>query len=504
MNLATTSRLIAISIALCQAAASTALASDVRLVDAVKMRDSATVSSLLAKRVDVNSPAPDGATALHWAAHWDDHDLVARLIAAGANVNSKNDLGVTPLALACENASLPVATLLVEHGGDVNLPANGEAPLMIAARSGNEKLVSFLLARRAEVNATDPRHGQTALMWAVAHRHADVVKQLLSHGADLGTRSKTDSLRMATINRYGGTGDGKDRGVVDAVEGGGTALLFAAREGDVASAQLLLDAGADPNDRMADGTGALVLAAHSGNSLVAKLLLERGADPNDNRVGYTALLAAVLRGDGDLVSALLSRGANPNARLERGTTSRRYSKDYALDGQWVGATPFWLAARFAELGIMKTLAAAGADTKMVANDGATPLVSSLQAGTDSGPTVSDRRGMRLDPEEHASQNRHWDEHEKIALDTVKLAVELGADVNQPNMAGDTALHFAASKRLNSVIEYLVSQGATVDVPNERGATPLANATAAERRIEEGDVGPHGTADLLKRLGAKGK
>ena len=99
--------------ALCCLAAAPA---DHRVADAVEQRDARTVEALLAKRADVNAPQPDGASALHWAAHYDDLALARRLLAAGANPNAANDHGVTPLALACENASVAIATALLSAG----------------------------------------------------------------------------------------------------------------------------------------------------------------------------------------------------------------------------------------------------------------------------------------------------------------------------------------------------------------------------------------------------
>ena len=123
----------------------------------------------------------------------------------------------------------------------------------------------------------------------------------------------------------------KARGVVTIDLGGFTPLLFAARQGDLESGRILLAAGATPNDRAANGASALVVAAHSGQGPFAALLLEKGAEPNAADAGYSALHAAVLRGDLALVNALLARGANPNAPVAKGTPSRYYSKDWALN-----------------------------------------------------------------------------------------------------------------------------------------------------------------------------
>lgn len=483
-----------------------AAAGDLRLVEAVKHRNQEDVRRLLKQHVDVNTPQPDGATALHWAAHWDDLETADLLIRAGAHVNAANDLGVTPLALACYSANASMVERLLAAGANPNAAPTGEPVLMTAARTGSVQSVKALLLHGANVNAKDAVHGQTALMWAVAHKHSDIVETLIETGADIHARSNISRVLVSNANRYGGvtTSAAPDRAVTDIEQGGSTALLFAARQGDLASARLLLAAGANANDTAPDGTSALVMAAHSGQGAVAAWLLDNGADPNAAGAGYTALHAAVLRADPDLLKALLTHAANPNARLTKGTPVRRYSKDFAFNENWQGATPFWLAARFGELELMRLLVARGADPRLAIQDGTTPLIATLAAGTDSGPSAADRRERRLDPAEltaRAQDARSPDggENERTALEAVHLLVDLGADVNAANQAGDTALHSAATKGFNTVVRFLVEKGAKPDAKNKRGQTPLAAAVA---RLRVDGVVDTGTAELLRELGAK--
>ena len=171
----------------------------------------------------------------------------------------------------------------------------GESPLLVASRAGNAALVKALIAKGAQVNATEPVRGQTALMWAVANRRDEVARVLIQAGADVHARSIVTPREYQTGSRYVAYDD--VRFVVKVEEGGFTPLLFAARSGDAASADLLLAAGAKVDDPAPTGATPLVLAAHSGNRDVAALLLDRGADPNAAGAGYTALHAAVLRGD---------------------------------------------------------------------------------------------------------------------------------------------------------------------------------------------------------------
>ena len=162
---------------------------DLRLVDAVQKKDTATARSLLngtppRERVDVNAAQNDGATALHWAAHWDDVEMAELLIRAGADVNTANDYGVTALALACTNRNSALVQKLLEARANPNAAqTTGVTPLMECARTGSIAAVRSLLTRGASVHATHARTGQTALMWAAAGTHTDIVKLLIEHGA---------------------------------------------------------------------------------------------------------------------------------------------------------------------------------------------------------------------------------------------------------------------------------------------------------------------------------
>jgi ankyrin repeat protein len=381
---------------------------------------------------------------------------------------------------------------------------NGETVLMTCARSGAAGAVKALLARGADVNAKEREHDQTALMWAAAERHPDVVRLLVAAGASIRARSR---IYPQTVVGEQTQRAGREELNYTVLRGGATPLLFTARVGDVESARLLLEAGADPNDAQPDGVSALVLAAHSGNGGVGALLLEHGADPNAMGSGYAPLHAAVLRSDLALVKALLARGANPNLLMIKGTPLRRDTTDWNLPATLVGSTPYLLAARFLEPGIMPVLIAAGADPKVTMPDGADALM--LAAGLGSSRTAS-RRGIetidfgKVEPESRVRE-------------TVAAVIALGGDPKAASQAGDTALHVAAALGHDSVVELLAGHGADVNAKNRRGVTPLraamtgsttgrgrgaapagADSLGFERPIE---IAHPSTVELLKRLGA---
>jgi ankyrin repeat protein len=461
----------------------------------------------------VNATQPDGATPLFWAAHEDDLAIVDLLIRAGAKVNAADDTGVTPLYLACTNRNALMVQKLLASGANPNAALqNGETPLMNCARTGSAASVKALIAAGAMVDAKERARDQTALMWAAAEAHPAAVQVLLGAGADLRARSRTYSQAVA--------GDGSQRlsRAYNVERGGSTPLLFAVRVGDAESTRLLIAAGADPNDALADGMSALTLAAYNGQASVAILLLEKGANPSEATIGYTALHAAILRADSnkslsaglntliekaykgpasqlDLVRALLARGADPNARMTKGTPLRRQTADYNLLAPRIGVTPYLLASELLEVDIMRALVAGGADVTMTMPDGSTALM--LAAGTSAGDNRN-RRGV-------AAGDGGRIEDESKALDAVKAALEQNPDVDAVNEDGETALCGAAGMGYNQVIQLLVDKGANVNVKTKDGRTPLALAIAAgQRRATATSYDPRdrrSTEALLRRLGA---
>ena len=483
-------------------------AADLRLIQAVKSRDLESARKLLNDRprtVDVNAPQGDGTTALHWAAHRDDLAAADLLIRSGARANVANELGATPLHLACTNRSAAMIERLLAAGADPNAALlSGETVLMTCARTGAARAVKALVARGADVNAKEHEHQQTALMWAAAERHPDVVQLLIDAHADVRARSLVYPQVVVGEQTQRA---GREELNYTVLRGGATPLLFAARVGDVESARRLLQAGADANDAQPDGISALVLAAHSGHGGVGALLVERGADPNAFASGYTALHAAVLRSDLDLVKALLAHGADPDRRMAKGTPMRRDTTDWNLPATLIGSTPYLLAARFLEPEIMRALAAGGADPRLAMPDGANAVM--LAAGTGSSRTAS-RRGIE-------TIDFGQVEPESRVRDAVAAALDLGGDVAAVSQSGDTALHVSAALGHDSVVQYLVDHGAAVNVKNKRGLTPLlaamfgsttgrgraaapagADSLGFERPIE---MAHPDTVALLKRLGA---
>jgi ankyrin repeat protein len=483
-----------------------AAAPDSRLIDAVRRVDPVAVRQLIAQKVDVNATQPDGATALHWAAHRNDVAIADLLIHAGARMDAVDEGGVTPLGLAALNASPAMVERLLKAGANPN--AGRQSPVLSAARSGNVEVMTLLLAHGGDANAKETGRGQTALMWAAAEKHADVARVLIEHGADV--KAKTVPVRTAGPGRgtFGGLGGGM--GGASNGANGFTPLLFAARAGDLASIRLLAAAGADVNDTTADGLSALVLATVRAQADVAMFLLEKGADANAAGAGFTALhwasgsweteltvtsitpdregeewrtVAGLREGRIDLVKALLAHGADPNARIRRPPQRVGSSKNPGLP-ELVGATPFLIAAVGGAADVMRILADHGADIHLKTAANGTPLMAAAGLGRAIGEV--------LVPE---SDN----------LAAAQLLFELGGvDVNAVDTLGNSALHYAAFMRRDSIVQLLVERGARLDVPNLYGETPLFLAEVVIQFAGGGrtETGPTSTGTLLRKLGAK--
>ena len=426
------------------------------LVAGAKDADWDAVRTLVGQGVDVNTAYADGTTALHWASYWDNVEIADLLIRAGADVNAATDLGVTPLWPASQNGSASMVQRLLEAGGDPGAALlSGETLVMTAARSGNPDVVRGLLtAGAADPNASATR-GQTALMWAAGQDHSGVVEVLLEYGADVLARSEVRTQLMKTDKAQESNPD--YRGWVN--QGGNTALVFAARSGNLRSVELLVEAGAEVNQTSAFGTSPTITAVHAGDARVVEYLLEQGADPNSADAGFTALHAAILRGNEAAARVLLAHGADPSARVQKATPTRRQSEEYHFHQAFVGATPFWLAARFSQPDVMQILLEYGADPlfvhdvsypagnrarQFVEREGA---ITALMAAVGMG-------GGRFRGFYRPAPN----EAESVMLEAVRIAVEAGVDVNATDASGRTAVDAA---RYESVVAFLVGSGASV-------------------------------------------
>jgi uncharacterized protein len=294
---------------LCLSVLLTAAVAESPVADAAMLKDPAAVRALLRQGSDVNASQGDGMTALHWAASHGDLDLAQMLLQAGANLRATTRInGYTPLFLASREGSAPIVSALLEAGADATaVSATGSTPLMLAAASGNVETATLLLDAGAEINAKETARGQTALMFAAAFNRVGVINLLAARGADLKTTSKVVDLYELT------------REDAPAPRPGAPAAA-APKRAPVPG----LDRGYNYTELVAyqGGMTALLFAAREGHIEAATALLNAGADVNQPRAGdyTTPLLMATINGQFDLAKHLLEKGADPKLAAENGVT----------------------------------------------------------------------------------------------------------------------------------------------------------------------------------------
>jgi len=468
---------------------------DSKLADAVRDGDRAEAIALLKQHADVNAPEPDGTTALDWAVRQDDREMVDRLIKAGANVKAANRYGVTPLYLACVNGSAPMIAKLLDAGADANAASTeGETALMTVARTGNVDAAKVLLAHGADVNSKEQWRQQTPLMWAVAESHPEMAQELIAHGADVNARQVTWNWERQM------TKEPREKWMP---LGGLTPLLFAARQGCLECARILLKAGAELNAADPNDVSPVLMATINGHYDFAGLLLDHGADPNiADETGRTALYAAVdmhtmpasnrpspneienQLTSMDLIQSLLAHGANVNVQLKK-IQPYRTKLDRGDDTMLgTGTTPLLRAAKAGDAEAIQALLAKGADPKIPNKTGIAPLMAAAGLGSKEEDTTARSKT------------------EAQAIASIKLFLAAGVDVNAADNQGDTALHGAAQKGTDQVVQFLVDHGAKLDIKDKKGRSPLdaAMGLMGNGGFDGGRRDVHeSTAELLRKL-----
>ena len=521
------------------------LHADSSVADAAKAGDVAAVKAMLKSGGDVNAAQGDGMTALHWAAQHGDAALTQMLLSAGANIRATTRLGgITPLHMASQGGHATVVAALIAAGADANtITSTGATAVMLAARAGSADTVTRLVETGADVNIKEKAFGQTALMIAAGLDRADVVRLLLARGADWKAASSVADLKALTAPIEEGGPRGRAGAAANAVpgvtrpyryneligtQGGLTALHFAARQGSTAAARALVEGGADVNlASPGDRATPLLVAIINGHFDLAAMLLDQRADPNLlSQAGVSPLYATVnvqwapiaaypqprshlqqSRTYLDVMKLLLDRGADPNARVRHKVWFSGYNFDQSGVDE-AGATAFWRAAYAADVAAMKLLVSYGADpsiptTKLFSRRGPEDPA----AGTDkSGRPALPVGGPGATPLHAAAGpgyamgfagNSHHVAPSGMLPAVKYLVEELGADVNAVDHDGNTAVHHAASRGDNAMIEFLVAKGADVKTLNRSGQTTIDVANGPVQRTQPYPE----TIKLLASLGA---
>jgi ankyrin repeat protein len=465
------------------------------LLDAARAGDrDAALSSLGAAR-DIDAIDATGTTALMFAIHHGDRELVGTLLRKGARVDVRNEFGATPLSEAAVLGDVEILKLLLDAGADPDAAnAHGQTPLMVIARTANVAAAKQLLKKGAAVDAREATRGQTALMWAAAQSQPAMVRLLVREGADVGAQT--------TINTNQRQISGEPR-AQHRPSGGFTALMFAARQGCLPCVQALVEGGAQIDRADPDGVTPLIYATNNFAFDTAAWLLEKGANPNLwDWWGRTALYCAVdlsttpRGGRADLpsldqttplqlIGKLLEAGANPNLQLRLLMPYRAVGPDRGADTLLtIGSTPLLRAGKAADVAAVKLLLEHGADPALAQTGGITPLMAAAGVGS----TAIDTRGSI--------------KSQAQIIETIRLLLGAGADIDAADRLGRVALLGAAFWGYDDVIRALVDAGARLDVRDAQGRGPVDYAlgrAGGQGRGGQGVVVNEGTGRLLEEL-----
>ena len=500
--------------------------------------DAEMVGVLLAGGASVRSTTRlGGYTALHLASQRGHDTVIERLLKAGANPNQPTQTGATPLMLAAASGHAAAVKQLLASKADVDAreAANGESALMFAAAFDRPEVVKLLVEVGADVAATSKVVDIAPLVSPEEALQEEIrVATQRSSNTNPGDRTAAPSLTPPPppdkpSNEIAGVTRPYRYNELIGKQGGLGALHFAARQGSLASVKALLDGRADINQRMAaDGTTPLLMAIINGHYDLAMFMLEQGADPNAASENGAAPLYATINIEWApksfypqpraqlqqrttylaLMRALLDKGADPNARLKKKVWYTQYNFDLLRTDE-AGATPFWRSAYASDIEAMKLLLSYGADPFVTTVKG--PTQQRQQGGVQAGDPT------RLPPMPagspgigplHAAAGVGYGEGfagnaHRFAATGMMAAVrflveEVGVDVNAVDDDGNTAVHHAAARGDNEMIQYLVSKGADVTKVNRAGLTTVDMANGPVQRTQPYPE----TIKLLESLGAK--
>ncbi len=362
--------------------------------EAITSGNVAQVKAMLAKNVNINATDEYGYTPLHHAMRI---DIVALLLAKGANVNAKGGaLKGTPLHGAIEDAEKGVVELMLENGSDINATrTDGQTPLTLAVESRKKDVVELLLAKHANINAAN-NWDFTALHIAVYKNLPDIATLLFNEGANINAQqekgptplhvavkeSRIDMIKLLIAH-------GAETSITN--KKGDTPLDDAISSQKTEIAELLLEKGAPVNAIDKDGRTPLYLVAQYGNEHLADLLLAKGANVNAARWdGRTPIFGAAASNNRAVADWLLSKGAQLDIKDTHANTPLHVAAQFNNSSEvpsWLldhkvdinarndkGNTALHLAADTDRLAVAELLLKKGANTSIKNNDGMTPLM----------------------------------------------------------------------------------------------------------------------------------
>ncbi|KAJ5928365.1 hypothetical protein N7466_007321 [Penicillium verhagenii] len=465
------------------------------------------VVELLLKQEDIDVEARDiyGRTPLLWAAKYgylqtvnllldhkpafdvrDEHrynstfrpeEVVKKLLDKGAKF-SDDGLGSTPLLLAASSGHERVVSTLLDRGADLNTrDLFGNSALFLAAQKGHEELVKFLLEKGIDIEAKN-QYGRTALFAATLGGEGEVLEETTNQKTTISLRIPGYAKVVKVLLDFGANADTKDHNDLTALNYGiyhnnnkivrlilarcfdteskGRALLYAIEKGLRPDIALFLDEGAQLESKDFSGRTALLTAVAERREDIVRLLLDRGAEIEaTDSSGRTALLIAVKEGLEDIVKLLLGRGAEIEVRDSSGRTALSYSVEGNCEG------------------IAGLLLEQGADTEAKDCSERTALFYAFPDG---------RLGVGM--------RSHWADYSDASIygdttapmygmkkhhdDIILLLLHHKADIEAKDSFGRTVIFYAAVTS-HKKTAMLLDQGASLKAKDNSGRTALLHA-----------------------------
>ncbi|CAL1536456.1 unnamed protein product [Lymnaea stagnalis] len=361
-------------------------------------------------------------------------------------MSNKTTVELPTFLTACAKGLKTVVKALIKSGIDINQKYNGESPLLVAARHGQTGVALFLMENGANLNEVD-RGGENALMIAERNGHAHTVETLVERGYDMDAKNRS----------------------------GDTSLMLAVRKWDVDLMNMMINFGANVNEKQNNTIEdtVLILAARDAPIAVVEKLVDMGANLNDhNTLGRTALMATV---DKDIWPSYETKENNDKAEflINRGADLNEKDRD--------GRTALMLAVVHRTRNTCEMLIGYGAHVNDKDNDGITPLLHALRTNKtdniilliENGADVTERDNHRNTTLMYAAKAEN--------TDAILLLLEKGVGVDKKNDDGATALILASEEMVGKSVEVLLKAGANVNAKKHNGRTALMEAVFQKGR-----------------------
>ncbi len=405
----------------------------IELVKATRRNDLQKIRELITTNVSIESKDFYGKTALIWAAAGDNLEIINYLIQNGANVNAKDDLGFSPLMFAAEKGNLEVFKYLHQNGGDINAKTIDYhfTPLMFAVREGHKNIVEYLLNNRVPLNETEKTTAEsykTALIIAAENDYWDIVKLLISAGADL----KAFDAQNRTVTTFAGLSRRDDivEFIINYTQNAylkefdlnqDPDIVKAVRENSIDSVKKILKNSPQEINRVGTlGKTPIIWASSIEDGKILEYLISCGANIEDSDyLGFNGLMFACEKGCFGNVERFLNIGAQINSK----------TKDKSI-------TPLMFASKNGFNDIVALLINRGADIHSKAKLHLFDLK----------PTIT--------PLLFAAQERRWR--------TVTLLIKYGANSLDRDQFLRTAIYFASQDKQWDIVDLLILNGADIN------------------------------------------